>query len=396
MSTGPTPAGASRRRPRRRSAPGSMRAPASTARHATSASRKRPAPAASTAHARPMPTSANPSDGRSHSAASRSASSAAATSDTGSTPPAGTVAESSVVPGVAPSRSSGEALAEARGLVLGAGRRGLERGHGSGSGSGSGNDQPSGETGTSPIRASGTPADRSSAARSAGYASSSPPGLSASSHRGDDLVERPEPRDARDPGVHRRARARGDRLVEVALDQPREPLVELVGLRLEHATGAHRVEEQQPRHPAMARERGEDRVDRGLRAGDGLGLGGHRALDLRDELVGRRRHELAEDRLLGREVEVDPALGGLGGARDVVDGRLAIAARRERVERRVEDPLAAAPALFGGIGTGHRCPLASGPTDWSVGRLRGHRTASVSITCALSVSSFARRLAMPM
>ena len=40
-----------------------------------------------------------------------------------------------------------------------------------------------GGAGTAPIRGSGTPADRSSAARSAGYASSSRPGFSASSHR---------------------------------------------------------------------------------------------------------------------------------------------------------------------------------------------------------------------
>ena len=195
---------------------------------------------------------------------------------------------------------------------------------------------------------------------------------------GDDLVEGAEPGDARDPRVDRRDRPGGDGVVEVALDQPREPLVEGVRLRLEHAPGAHRVEEQQPGHRPVPGERRQDRVQRRLGAGDRLRLERDRPLHPPDELVGGRLHQLAEDRLLVREVEVDPALRGLGGARDVVDGGVAIAARRERVERRVEDPLAAAATLFGRVGARHRwlrslvrrgasraSPL---PTDWSVGR----------------------------
>ena len=64
----------------------------------------------------------------------------------------------------------------------------------------------------------------------------------------------------------------GDGLVEVALDQAREALVEGVRLRLEHAPGAHRVEEQQARHRPVAGERREHGVDRHLGAGDGLRL----------------------------------------------------------------------------------------------------------------------------
>ena len=64
--------------PRAASAGRSTRASRSSARHAASAARKRSGPSASTAHARPIPTSAVPSDGRCQSAASRSASTAAA------------------------------------------------------------------------------------------------------------------------------------------------------------------------------------------------------------------------------------------------------------------------------------------------------------------------------
>ena len=162
-----------------------------------------------------------------------------------------------------------------------------------------------------------------------------------------------------------------DRVVEVALDQAREPLVEGVGLGLEHAPRADRVQEQQPRHRPVAGERREHRVDRRLGPRDGLGLERHRPLDPGDELVGGRLHELAEDRFLGREVEVDAALGGLGGARDVVHRGVPVAAGRERVERGVEDPLAAAAALLGGIGAAHRVPRARGsdrPTGRSVHR----------------------------
>ena len=160
-----------------------------------------------------------------------------------------------------------------------------------------------------------------------------------------------------------------DGLVEVALDQAREALVESVRLGLEHAAGAHRVEEQESRHRAMTGEGRQHGMDRHLRAGDRLGLDRHRPLHPRDELVGGGLHQLAEDRFLVREVEVDAALARLGGARDVVDGGVAIAAGRERVERRVEDPLAAAATLLGGVGAAHPGRAPAQPTDWSVGQL---------------------------
>ncbi len=159
-----------------------------------------------------------------------------------------------------------------------------------------------------------------------------------------------------------------DRLVEIALDQAREPRVERGRLGLEHPPRAHRVEEQQPRHRPVTRERREHRVERRLGPGDGLGLERHRPLDARDELVGGRLHELAEDRFLVREVEVDPALARLRGARDVVDGGVPVAAGRERVERGVEDPLAAAATLLCRIGARHRDGGLAAATDRPVGR----------------------------
>ena len=80
---------------------------------------------------------------------------------------------------------------------------------------------------------------------------------------GDDLVERPEPRDAGHPGVDRRI-ALGDGLVEIARDQPRESIVEAVGLGLEDPSGADGVEEEQAGHRPVAGERREDRVQRRL------------------------------------------------------------------------------------------------------------------------------------
>jgi len=88
----------------------------------------------------------------------------------------------------------------------------------------------------------------------------------------------------------------------------------------------------------------QDRAEGRVRAGDRVGLGGDRALDLGRQPVRGGLDELAEDRLLGREVEVDAALARLRGRRDLIDGRVALAASAERVERGVEDLLAPRPA----------------------------------------------------
>ena len=175
----------------------------------------------------------------------------------------------------------GQPLAQARRHVPGAGEAppGLD-GRTAVIGAGSGKSQPSGGSGTSPMRSAGhagapqqgRPQRRVGVLQAARLVGQQP--------APDDLVERPEPGDARDPRVDRRARAGGDRLVEVALDQPREALVERVRLRLEDAPGADRVEEQQPGHRPVAGERGEHRVDRRLGPRDRLRLQRDRPLHL--------------------------------------------------------------------------------------------------------------------
>ena len=104
----------------------------------------------------------------------------------------------------------------------------------------------------------------------------------------------------------RSAGSRGrDRLVEVALDQAREALVEAF-VSAWNTRPAPIVSRNSSR--AMVRwpgERRKDRVDRGLGARNGSVSRAHRPLDPRHELVGGRLHELAEDRFLVREVEVD-------------------------------------------------------------------------------------------
>ncbi len=104
--------------------------------------------------------------------------------------------------------------------------------------------------------------------------------------------------------------------------------MEVVGFRLEDAPCADDVKEEQAGHRAVAGERREDRPDRDLGLGDRVVFGGDGALHLGHELVRGRAHELAEDRLLGREMEVDPALGGLGRGRDIVHGGFPVAAAR--------------------------------------------------------------------
>ena len=162
----------------------------------------------------------------------------------------------------------------------------------------------------------------------------------------DDLVERPEPRHAGQPRVDRRDRAGGHGLVEIARDHRREPVVERVRLGVEDATRAHRVDEQETSHRAMTGEREQDRPERRIGAGDRLGLLRHRAIDLVGQPVGGRPHELAEDRLLRREVEVDPALARVGSRGDLVDRGVPVAAPGEGMERGVEDLLATRPTPF--------------------------------------------------
>ena len=93
----------------------------------------------------------------------------------------------------------------------------------------------------------------------------------------------------------------------------------------------------------MPREDAQGRCDRGAGACHGLGLRVDHAHDLGDQPVRGGVEQLHEDRFLGREVEVDAALGGVRLPGDVVDRGLAIAGAAEDVERRIEDALSPLP-----------------------------------------------------
>ena len=347
-STGPTPRGRSGRDVDRRPRRGD---PARRPRRARIVRRR----TASTDQARPIPTSANPAAGCSHSAASRSSSRAAAKRLIASTAATGRVTRSAP----ADTGSSGPAC-------IGAIRaRGAARARST--------------TVTGPSRLDDPPlrdaraAQQERAQRPVRLVQAA--GLVGHQPARDDLVERAEPGDARQPRVERRDRALRDRLVEVAGDHLREPLVERVRLVVEGTAGTERIEEEQPGHRAVARERGEDGPERRVRLGDRVGLGSYRPVHLRREAVGGRAHQLPEDRLLGREVEVDATLARLGGGRDLVHRGVAVAAPRERVERRVQDLLAPRAALLGLraaallVAHARRCPSCrrpDEPTDQSV------------------------------
>ena len=101
---------------------------------------------------------------------------------------------------------------------------------------------------------------------------------------------------------------------------------------------------------------------------------------LRDQSVRGGVQQLHEDRLLGREVEVDAALGGVRLAGDIVHGGFAIAGPAEDMERRIQDALAPLPCPFvvrGACLAVHTSPSARTarpraapnhkPTDQSVG-----------------------------
>jgi hypothetical protein len=155
-----------------------------------------------------------------------------------------------------------------------------------------------------------------------------------------------------------------------------ESIVERVGLRLEAPSSAAGLEEE-ARHRPMTGEDLEHRAKRNLGF---LAIGSDSAATVLstfpDELVRGRPHEFAKDRFLGGEVEVDAALGDLGGGRDVVDRGVAVPAFCERLESPVEDRLAAGAAVVRGLralAAHHLSPAQVGivkptdrPTDQSV------------------------------
>ena len=112
--------------------------------------------------------------------------------------------------------------------------------------------------------------------------------------------------------------------IEIALDQRGEPLVDLRALGLIGGAQAHRLEEEDARELSIAREGLEPRAQRRLHlaeramgASDGVG---HGLGEPRREVI----HESEEERFLVREVVVHGALGGTGGAHDVVHQGLVI------------------------------------------------------------------------
>ena len=193
---------------------------------------------------------------------------------------------------------------------------------------------------------------------------------SATSQPHHQLVERPEPGRRGDPCVERRDRAVGDRAVEIGRDEHDEAVMQPKGLGPEQAAGAEAVHQQQAGHRAMPGEDGKHRIDgaRGARDGVRCGLALDGALDLVDQPVRRGAHELHEDRFLGREVEVDAALGGLGLPGDVIDGGVAVAGPAEHVERRIEDALPPPAGSAPRSGSGAPCPRAHPRTNRPVGR----------------------------
>ena len=149
-----------------------------------------------------------------------------------------------------------------------------------------------------------------------------------------------------------------------------------VRLVVEGTAGTERIEEEQPGHRPVTRERGEDRPERGVGLGDRVPLRPDGPVHLCREAVRGRAHQLPEDRLLRREVEIDATLARLRGGRDLVHRGVAVSAPRERVERRVQDLLTPRAALLGLRATApliahaRRCPVLSQnreqPTDQSV------------------------------
>jgi hypothetical protein len=159
-------------------------------------------------------------------------------------------------------------------------------------------------------------------------------------------MERPEPRGRGDRRVERRDRAARDGVVEVTADQRDEPDVQLLLLLPERGARADAFDQEQPGHRPVTGERGQDRAQRDIGARDRIRLARDGALDAGDELVRRRPHELQEQRLLGREVEVEAALRRLRLLRDLVHGRITEPQPREHVHRCVQDPFASLPAAF--------------------------------------------------
>ncbi len=115
---------------------------------------------------------------------------------------------------------------------------------------------------------------------------------------------------------------------------------------LEGLARADGVDEEEPGHGAMTGEHREHRPQGHIGTLDGILDAGHGTLDLADEPVGGRAQQLEEERLLGREVEVDAALARLGLPTHLVDAGLAVAAPAEDGEGGIEDALPPPLAAF--------------------------------------------------
>ena len=163
--------------------------------------------------------------------------------------------------------------------------------------------------------------------------------------------------------------------------------MQLLELGLEIPSRAHGIDDEQLCHRSVTGEHGKDSAQGDVGLDHGVGLAGHFALDAFDQPIGGRPHQLDEEPLLRREVEVDAAFRGLGPLGDLVDGGVAVARPGEHVERGVEDrfpPLAASLVVpvdplgrlgaAGGIRAIAGHVVAPKQTDQSVGRLSAHGT----------------------
>ena len=174
----------------------------------------------------------------------------------------------------------------------------------------------------------------------AGTASAEQIGLSAREPLDHHLVDRAQPGEGRHARVEGRDGALGRRFIEIAPDQRGEPLVDLRALGLIGGAQAHRLEEEDARELAIAREGLEPGPQRRLHLAEGaVGAGdgvGHGLGQTRREVVYQRE----EERFLVREVVVHGALGGTGGAHDVVHEGLVIPFAGEYRQCRMQNALA--------------------------------------------------------
>jgi hypothetical protein len=106
-------------------------------------------------------------------------------------------------------------------------------------------------------------------------------------------------------------------------------------------------------------------TQRGVAAQKGIGLRRHRGFDAFQQRHTRFIQEREEQGLLAWKMKVEPTLGRIRGARDLVDRGVAIAVLGEDLECGVEHALSPRSTSF--LDARHRSPAAK--TDRLVGRI---------------------------